>query len=101
MISLLLKDSQESSPAPQFESNNSLALILLYGPTLISKYFLEGSYCIITKISVLRGLDFTLTFKRLSFNVSPLCNLLVVLKQATEILAQSFFQMWIVVLVPP
>ena len=31
-----LRDSQESSPAPQFESINSLALSLLYGPDLIS-----------------------------------------------------------------
>ena len=30
------RDSQESSPAPQFGSINSLALSLLYGPTLIS-----------------------------------------------------------------
>ena len=30
------KDSQESSPAPQFESINSSALSLLYGPTLTS-----------------------------------------------------------------
>ena len=30
------RDSQESSPAPQFESVNSLALSLLYGPTLTS-----------------------------------------------------------------
>ena len=30
------RDSQESSPAPQFESINSLALNLLYGPTLSS-----------------------------------------------------------------
>ena len=30
------RDSQESSPAPQFESINSLTLSLLYGPTLIS-----------------------------------------------------------------
>ena len=28
------RDSQESSPAPQFESTSSLALSLLYGPTL-------------------------------------------------------------------
>ena len=32
------KDSQQSSPAPQFESTNSLALSLLYGPTLTSLY---------------------------------------------------------------
>ena len=30
------RDSQESSPAPQFKSNDSLALSLLYGPTHIS-----------------------------------------------------------------
>ena len=30
------RDSQESSPAPQFESINSLALSLLYGPALTS-----------------------------------------------------------------
>ena len=30
------RNSQESSPAPQFKSINSLALSLLYGPTLIS-----------------------------------------------------------------
>ena len=30
------KDSQESSPAPQFESINSLVLSLLYGPALTS-----------------------------------------------------------------
>ena len=30
------RDSQESSPAPQFESINSLALSLLYGPILTS-----------------------------------------------------------------
>ena len=30
------KDSQESSPTPQFESTNSLVLSLLYGPTLTS-----------------------------------------------------------------
>ena len=30
------RDSQESSPTPQFKSINSLLLILLYGPTLTS-----------------------------------------------------------------
>ena len=30
------RDSQESSPAPQFKSINSLVLSLLYGPTLTS-----------------------------------------------------------------
>ena len=35
-ISWLFRDSQESSPTPQLESINSLALSLLYGPTLTS-----------------------------------------------------------------
>ena len=34
MISLQSRDSQESSPAPQFESISSSVLSLLYGPTL-------------------------------------------------------------------
>ena len=36
LISLQSKDSQESSPAPQFESISSSVLCLLYGPTLTS-----------------------------------------------------------------
>ena len=36
LISLQSRDSQESSPTPQFKSINSLALSLLYGPTLTS-----------------------------------------------------------------
>ena len=35
-ISLQSKDSQESSPTPQFKSINSSALSFLYGPTLTS-----------------------------------------------------------------
>ena len=35
---LLSKDSQESSPEPLFESINSSALSLLYGPTLTSMH---------------------------------------------------------------
>ena len=35
-ISLQSKDSQESSPAPQFKSINSSAFSLIYGPILIS-----------------------------------------------------------------
>ena len=36
VIALLPRDSQESFPAPQFQSINSLVLCLLYGPTLTS-----------------------------------------------------------------
>ena len=35
-ISCSPRDSQESSPTPQFKSSNSSMLSLLYGPTLIS-----------------------------------------------------------------
>ena len=37
-ICLLSKDSQESSPTPQFKSINSSVLSFLYGPNLISIY---------------------------------------------------------------
>ena len=37
-ISLQLRDSQESSPTPQFKSINSLVLSFLYSPTLTSIY---------------------------------------------------------------
>ena len=37
----LLRDSQESSPAPQFKSINSIALSLLYGSTHICTWLLE------------------------------------------------------------
>ena len=33
------RDSQESSPTPQFKSINSSALSILYSPTLTSKYY--------------------------------------------------------------
>ena len=36
LVSLFPRDSQESSPTPQFESTNSLALSLLYTPVLTS-----------------------------------------------------------------
>ena len=46
LISLQSRDSQESSPAPQFESISSLVLSLLYGPTLTSvhKYWKKSSF---------------------------------------------------------
>ena len=40
---MLSNDSQESAPAPQFESINSLVLSFLYGPTLMSVGFLDSS----------------------------------------------------------
>ena len=46
LISLQSRDSQESSPTPQFKSINSLALSLLYGPALTSihDYWKNHSY---------------------------------------------------------
>ena len=44
LISLLFKDSQESSQAPQFESISSLALSLLYGLTLTSVHDYRKNY---------------------------------------------------------
>ena len=46
LISLQSRDSQESSPTPQFKSINSLALNLLYGPALTSihDYWKNHSY---------------------------------------------------------
>ena len=46
-ISLQSKDSQESSPTPQFKSSNSLALSLLYSPTLTS-YMTTGKTIALT-----------------------------------------------------
>ena len=47
------RDSQESSPTPQFESINSLALSLLYGPTLTYEhdYWKNHSLTVWTSIS--------------------------------------------------
>ena len=46
LISLQSRDSQESSPAPQFKSINSSVLSLLYGPTLrsIQDYWKNHSF---------------------------------------------------------
>ena len=46
-----LRDSQESSPAPQFESINSSALSLLYGPILISIHDYWKNRCLILQWS--------------------------------------------------
>ena len=46
LISFLCKGlSQKSSPVPQFESTNALALSLLHGPTLTSVYDYWKSHC--------------------------------------------------------
>ena len=42
------RDSQESSPVPQFESINSSALCLLYGPALIGQYMTTGKTIALT-----------------------------------------------------
>lgn len=50
LISCYWRDSQDSSPAPQFESINSLAFNLLYGPTLLSVHdYWKDHYCLVAK----------------------------------------------------
>ena len=44
------RDSQESSPIPQFKSINSLALCLLYGPTLTSIHDYWKNHSFVRKI---------------------------------------------------
>ena len=43
------RDSQESSPTPQFKSINSLALSFLYSPTLTSIYLATGKIIALTR----------------------------------------------------
>ena len=49
LISLLSRDSQESSPAPQFKSINSSVLSLLYGPTVPSVLQFKKGYAFMEK----------------------------------------------------
>ena len=58
------KDSQESSPAPQFESINSLALRFLYSPTLTSIYYYWKNHSF--KLMDLVGKMMSLHFNTLS-----------------------------------
>ena len=61
------RDSQESSPTPQFERINSLALSLLYGPTLTtnSHYMTTGKTLALT-IWAFAGKVMSLLFNMLS-----------------------------------
>ena len=59
------RDSQESSPTPQFESINSSALSLLYGPTLTS-YITTGKTIALTRW----------TFDYMDYTVSKVMSLL-------------------------
>ena len=49
-----LRDSQESSPTPQFKSINSLALSLLHSPTLTSRHN-HRSCWISTPLKIIKG----------------------------------------------
>ena len=64
MVSLSSRDSQESSPTPQFESINSLALSLLYSPALTS-HMTTGKTIALT-IWTLVGKVISLLFNMLS-----------------------------------
>jgi len=61
-LNLYPRDSQESSPTPQFKSINSLALSFLYGPTLISihDYWKTIALTILTFVSKVLSLLFNM-----------------------------------------
>ena len=63
LISLQSRDSQESSPAPQFKSINSLALSFLYSPTLT--YMTTGKTIALTRQTFV-GKVMSLLFNMLS-----------------------------------
>ena len=60
------RDSQESSPTPQFKSINSLALSFLYGPTFIS-YMTVGKTTALTRRTFV-GEVMSLLFNMLSWS---------------------------------
>ena len=62
---LAVRDSQESSPAPWFESISSLVLCLLYGPTVIYMYMTTGKTIALT-IGNFVGKVMSLLFNMLS-----------------------------------
>ena len=55
-ISLSPKDSQESSPTPQFKTINSLALSFLYSPTLTSIHAAATAVSVVSNSVQLYGL---------------------------------------------
>ena len=65
LISCYWRDSQDSSPAPQFESINSSALCLLYGPALIGLYMTTGKTTALT-VETFVGKVMSLHFNTLS-----------------------------------
>ena len=46
LLSLLFRDVQESSPAPQFKSLSCLVLSLLHGPTITSTHYYWKNHCL-------------------------------------------------------
>ena len=61
------RDSQESSPTPQFERINSLALSLLYGPTLtINSHYMTTGKTLALTIWAFAGKVMSLLFNTLS-----------------------------------
>ena len=68
---LAVRDFQESSPAPWFESISSLVLCLLYGPTVIYMYMTTGKTIALT-IGNFVGKVMSLLFNMLSRIVTVL-----------------------------
>ena len=67
---LAVRDSQESSPVPQFKSINSLVLQFLYGPTLTSvyDYWKNHRLTIWTSVSKAMSLLFNMMSRLVSFS---------------------------------
>ena len=66
------RDSQESSPTPQFNSINSPVLILLYGPTLLFFFLLHMKITFDSQCSTYRANKHSLKFSKfLSDNFFP------------------------------
>ena len=66
MVSLEFKDSQESSPIPQFKGINSLVLSLLYAPTLTFHPYMTTGKTVALNIQTFVSKVMSLFFNMLS-----------------------------------
>ena len=68
------RDSQESSPAPEFESINSSLLSLLYGPTLTSIHDYWKNLCLMLTLSErLRVIEICLELGHWDLRLAMIC----------------------------
>ena len=88
-VSLLSQDSQESSPAPQFKSINSLALSFLYSPILTSIYWKNRSLTIWTFVGKVISLLFNMPSRVvLAFLPRSKCLLISWLKSPSAVILE-------------